>query len=298
MTTNATLLQTICILLSGVAIVASEVHADPDADTVTLLQGLVQEKSRSTELDENHASEYNLADSPACTKREAAAQATPVLPQGRLSLPEHSTAALSADSETGDSCGAGILRGLLQLALIVFVCDALRRRQNNKQKDIGSSSKDAIPGPDAGWVAMVEAASQGDEAKFEKALEMAPSVVRTDTWGCTPLHFAAVGGSAAIAKELLKMDAAVDAVDASDETPLHFAARSGHVPICETLLGAGANIDALNVEGFTPLVIAGQANQERTCRLLADRGAGVAGLAEDQLPPLVVSQTVRKIFAA
>jgi len=210
---------------------------------------------------------------------------------------------LTPEGETGDPAGASALRALLGVAIIAIVFDSMRRwrlqkKEATKANDDGSRpAKAAKSDSESTWLEMVNAASYADEAKFAKALQRGASVSRTDTWGCSALHFAAAGGSTAIATELINRGAEVDALDASEETPLHFAARAGHAPVCEVLLDAGAKIDAVNVQDLTPFVVAGRASQESSCSLLADRGAGVAGMSDEHLPPLVVSQLVRKVFA-
>lgn len=206
-------------------------------------------------------------------------------------------------SASSDPPGSGALKAMLQLMIIALVFDGMRRWHLQKQgarkhedsiKSLAQSEEAAV---EAAWIDMVNAAASGDMNSFEMALNHKPRLMQADTWGCTPLHFAAVGGSVAIGTELLKRGVDVDALDASEETPLHFAARAGHAPICELLLGSGANIDAVNVEGMTPLVLAGHENADAACRLLADRGAGVAGMADEKLPVLVVRLVVEKVLA-
>jgi hypothetical protein len=299
------------VLAAGLIASLARGQEVPEHDSVTLLQGQIQEKTVSkqpgyAEEEPEPASTYNLADTAACADKEAAsskfgASVEPTAPPA--SFTEHiKPLRLTPEAETGDPAGASSLRAFLEIAIIAIIFDGMRRWHLRKKeaskhtKEIAESRRSARADAESNWTEMVNAASKADEAAFQKALAKKPSVAVTDTWGCTALHFAAAGGSPAIAKELLKRGAEVDALDASEETPLHFAARAGHAPICEILLDAGAQIDAVNVQDFTSLVIAGKANQESTCRLLADRGAGAAGMADDQLPPLVVSQLVRKVF--
>lgn len=297
------------VLASVIATFAYDRQPVSDDDSVTLLQGAIQEKSSKHAADVQiepvePASEYNLPESAACTTREVPAKFIEPIHPASVIVEHIKSVRLTPEAESGDPPGAYVLRATLELLIIVIIFDGMRRWQLQKQEtaktEVTACKRvhDAEAAAEAAWIEMVNAATAADVASFEKALGQGPSVTRTDTWSCTPLHFAAAGGSMAIATELLKRGAEVDAVDASEETPLHFAARAGHSPICELLLGAGAKIDAVNVQEMTPFVVAGHANQEAACRLLADHGAGVAGLYDEQLPPLVVSQLVRKVFAA
>jgi len=298
-------LMTSALLVAG--LLAGLAQGTPEIDSVTLLQAQVQAETQLLKepAEVQEPADYGLANELACSSKEAVAPKMPaafIEPAAPVkTLQEHIAAVrLTPEAESGDPPGAGVLRAFLELMIIVIIFDGIRRWRLQKQ-DAGkpkatNPARQVEAAEEAAWIAMVNAASAGNSENFEKALSSKPSVSRTDTWGCTALHFAAAGGSATITAELLKKGVEVDPLDASDETPLHFAARAGHAPICDLLIGAGANINAVNVQDMTPFVIAGHANQEPACRLLADRGAGVAGLTDEQLPPLVVSQLVRKVF--
>lgn len=297
-----------CVLIAT-GLLAGLAQGASDLDSVTLLQGQIMAEMLEIQSQKDLASyeaeparEYNLPDDPTCSN-EKAQKERPKQPSASFATLKESIASvrLTPEAESGDPAGAGVLRAFLELMIIALFCDGIRRWRLQK-KDIGKTNpspvQEAEAAEEAAWLAMVTAASTANDVNFQKALSSRPSVSRTDPWGCTPLHFAAAGGSASITAELLKKGVEVDALDASDETPLHFAARAGHATICDLLVDARANINAANVQDMTPLVVAGHANQEATCRLLADHGAGCGGLADEQLPPLVVSQLVRKVFAA
>jgi len=292
--------------LDIVAAFAMEAEQDLEPQALSLLQAQVQVVSApEVDAQDDHAGAYSLADTLACASKEqvqsemSVAFAKPATPGAVLSQ-QMQLVRLTPVAEAGDPPGADMFRAALMLMIIMIFVDGTRRWVLQKQD--ASSRKAAANTAEAAkegaWVEMVNAASAGDVARFQKALNGSPRVSRTDTWGCTSLHFAAAGGSHAIATELLKRGLDVDALDANDETPLHFAARAGHAHICAVLLDAGAKVNAVNAQDVTPLVVAGQAKQESVCILLADRGAGVAGLADEDLPPMVVIQLMQKIFAA
>jgi len=209
----------------------------------------------------------------------------------------------AAKAEKEDPPGAATLKMILQLAVLGLFADGYSRlRKQEKEKPQPLAKKLQIPTEEdksalKAWTEMVAAASDADEICFEKALCSKPALNQADPWGCTPLHFAAKGGSTMIVSELLKRGAQVNAIDAMDETPLHFAARAGHVEICEALLAKGATKDALNVQDFTPLVVAGHAKQASTVSFLVEKGAGAGGLTDEALPLLVVSEIMKRVFA-
>jgi hypothetical protein len=287
----------------------------PEIDSVILLQGAIQEKSFQSPDDDQveTAGGYNLQDSLACDhKIEAAAPKMPpmvIQPSSPTSsfVESMKSVRLTPKADSDDPPGSDVLRVFLVIMIVAIMCDGTRRWFQMKdvcpQKIVGSNLDPATQkrqeeeaASEALWIEMVNAVTADDVPAFQKALARGASTTRTDDWSCTPLHFAAAGGSTAISNELLNRGAEVDALDASEETPLHFAARAGHSSICESLLDAKAKIDAVNVQGLTPLIVAGHANQEVVCRLLADRGAGAGGLPDEQLPPLVVCQLIRKVF--
>jgi hypothetical protein len=287
----------------------SEIDYEEEADHHSFLQAAVQVEADSAPKEAAHAetaADYNLVDELAACESKEEAQPTAFIElpaPGATQQERLQSVHLTPATESEDPPGASVLRAFLLSMVVVIIVDSMRRWRLQDASKLAAATADSAQeaanlAEEAAWLAMVNAASTGNAVGFEKAISSKPSVSRTDAWGCTPLHFAAAGGSATITAELLKKGVEVDPLDASDETPLHFAARAGHAPICELLLGAGANINAVNLEDMTPFVVAGHANKETACSLLADRGAGVAGLSDEKLPPLVVSQLVRKVFAA
>lgn len=301
------------------SLIAGLAHAEQatNVDSVTLLQASVQVEAQlqETTLEEPAGAEglgeYSFSDEIGCENKEAAAPKMPAsfielkyMSSPPAMLKELGPLRFTPEAESGDPPGASVLRGFLELMIVGIILDGIRRwrlqqheQDTTKQGVSTSAAREAEVAEEAAWLAMVAAASTGNDTEFEQAIISKASISRTDAWGCTPLHFAAAGGSAAIANCMVEKGAEIDPRDANEETPLHLAARAGHGPICEALLNAGADINAVNAQDMTPLVVSGHANQESVCRLLAERGAGCGGLADDQLPPLVVSQLLQKVFA-
>jgi hypothetical protein len=308
-----------CGAIAGLVIAINVAFAwSSESDSVALLQATVQQQISKTSTDsDNDVDQYELTGSSKCTmEKQHASAACRRCAQDAISSTLSSSSAepdvvlgdapCVESSTSHDVAGAGALKMVLQLMIILLIADGMRRWKSQKKQRApitegprGQTLLDhleVVSG--SAWVDMVNAAACADVNHFEMALKHKPRMTQVDAWGCTPLHFAAVGGSRIIATQVLQQKADVDARDASDETPLHFAARSNHESICEMLLDAGAEIDAVNVQGMTPLVVAGHANAKESCRLLLDRGAGCAGLADEDLPPVLVSQLVQRVFAA
>ena len=109
--------------------------------------------------------------------------------------------------------------------------------------------------------------------------------------GLTPLHFAVLGGHAAVVEQLLAAGAAVDAKDRMGETPLNFAAEEGHAAVAKQLLAAGAGVDAKGQDGATPLHLAvyGCKNAAVVEQLLA-AGADGAAAADNGSTPRSIAQ--------
>jgi hypothetical protein len=270
----------------------------------------------SSQAYQSVAASCKTIDDTSCTSkamRDRDAEIDVLAERERRAAEEDKTAAVTSKSmakvQLDDPPGAGTLKAVLLLMTVLIFVDGIRRWRLQKQEareaaQVRTKAAEAAAEHEAAvertWVEMVTAAAAGDVSGFRQAAQVRPGppVKREDPWGCTPLHFAATGGSTEVVADLLKCGAEVDALDACDETALHFAARAGHKGVCEVLLGSRANIDAMNVRDMTPLIVAGHANKEPVCRFLADKGATVGGMADEDLPPLVVSQIVRKVLGS
>lgn len=74
-----------------------------------------------------------------------------------------------------------------------------------------------------------------------------------DTWGRTPLHWAAKLGDAKAVEALIHAGAEVNIQDRTASTPTHYAASARHHRALELLLMAGANVRARNWRGHEPI---------------------------------------------
>lgn len=193
---------------------------------------------------------------------------------------------------------------VLEVLACLLIVDMLRRwswkAKGDKHAQESSASKASggqTSSQHTGRNPLLVAALAGDSEAFEAQFPGNQSrLAQVDCWGCTPLHYAAKGGSAHIVCRLLDLGFKVDAIDAWDETPLHMSARAGCIEACASLLRAGANVNALNAQDYTPLVVAGQAGMRGVCSLLLDRGGGAGGLADEEVPGVVAALLMQRVL--
>ncbi|GFR60265.1 ankyrin-1 [Elysia marginata] len=89
-----------------------------------------------------------------------------------------------------------------------------------------------------------------------------------DTFGNTPLVFAAEKGSLKLLQLYLSHGAEVNRVSHSGTTALHYAAKHGWTECCELLLQHGAEIDAQDIRRFTPLMMASLEGQAGVLKIM------------------------------
>lgn len=112
----------------------------------------------------------------------------------------------------------------------------------------------------------------------------------------TPLHLAALRGSAAEIRKLLIDAPDVNAPDALGDTPLHSAARRFRVEAAAALIEAGASLEIRNQDGMTPLALLASMGPSETPEIddakaalgavLIDAGANVNALDGAGASPL------------
>jgi hypothetical protein len=115
----------------------------------------------------------------------------------------------------------------------------------------------------AGWTALMIAASKGDERICKLLLEHGADLTKNDCWGRTAIHFAAEYHHKTVLDQLLRYRPChaywrltVDIGDSRGQTPLWFAAWGGHVDCVEALLVHGANPERKNDWNVSALDIA------------------------------------------
>jgi ankyrin repeat protein len=100
------------------------------------------------------------------------------------------------------------------------------------------------------WVAV----ATGDLDGVKKFVEGNPAIVQSkDSYGKTPLHYAAALEQKDVAAFLVAHGAEVNARDNIGMAPLHSAARAGRMDTVELLLANKAEVDAKDSAAVTPL---------------------------------------------
>ena len=123
----------------------------------------------------------------------------------------------------------------------------------------------------------------------EKGLRQGASPNARDSFGNSPLVYAAGDGDRQMVRRLIAAGAEVSPTSYEQMTPLASAAIEGHSDVVEMLLGAGAKVDQNVIFQRTALHLAAGASHEETVALLLDHGAAVD--ARDHLgrTPLLVA---------
>ncbi|KAL1378291.1 hypothetical protein pipiens_000557, partial [Culex pipiens pipiens] len=89
-----------------------------------------------------------------------------------------------------------------------------------------------------------------------------------ETFRFSPLHRAAMKGSATVVSFLLEGGASIDDATKLGETPLFLACAAGHLEVVQTLLALGANVNTATAESLTPLHVASKNGHAHVVRAL------------------------------
>ncbi|KAI9777778.1 MAG: hypothetical protein M1839_008573 [Geoglossum umbratile] len=95
-----------------------------------------------------------------------------------------------------------------------------------------------------------------------------------DSYGRTPLSYAAENGHEAVVKLLLEKGADLESKGEYGRTPLSWAAENGHEAVVKLLLEKGADLESKGEYGRTPLSWAASNGHEAVVKLLLEKGAG------------------------
>lgn len=107
-----------------------------------------------------------------------------------------------------------------------------------------------------------------------------------DSYGRTPLSWAAINNHEHIAKLLLENGAKLEARSTTGETALAYAALNGHGPVVMLLLSMGAQVDARSDSQSTPLLYAARRGHHNVVKILICHGAQIDSRDEENLTPL------------
>ena len=137
----------------------------------------------------------------------------------------------------------------------------------------------AAAAPPSGDIpALINAAGAGDAEKVIELLEKGASANELSPDGESPLHVAAIRGSARVVSALLAHGAAVDARTPPGVqrrmTPLQWASYGGHREMVKLLLRAGADAGYRDEEGKSAADMAREAGHEALLPMLEEGAAG------------------------
>ncbi len=137
------------------------------------------------------------------------------------------------------------------------------------------------------WGEIHDAAKNGDLEKVKAFLRADPTLIsKKDSYGATPLHWAAMNGHQEIVELLLANSAEVNLKVIDGTTPLITAAVFGHKNVVALLLANGADVNAKNNDGMTPLHAAADKGYKEIAELLLANKADVNGRDKIGLSPL------------
>ena len=129
-----------------------------------------------------------------------------------------------------------------------------------------------LTGP-AEWYTIANAAAANKTDDVAQMIRRGDNPNFIDSFGRTPLGYAAAFDNVRMLKLLLDADARIDYRDSFGSTALHWAAEKGSVESIKVLLAAKAPVDAINKQGITPLMLAAGANKGEAVRVLLESGA-------------------------
>ncbi|KAH6981804.1 hypothetical protein BKA56DRAFT_549653 [Ilyonectria sp. MPI-CAGE-AT-0026] len=156
--------------------------------------------------------------------------------------------------------------------------------ERTDQIGINIDSKDSY-----GRTPLIWAAKGGHEAVVRLLLDRGADIEAADEdEGQTPLLWAAEEGYEAVVRLLLDRGADIEAAaEGEGQTPLLWAAEEGHEAVMQLLLDRDADIEAADKRGRTPLIWAAKGGHEAVVRLLLDRGADIEAADKMGRTPLL-----------
>jgi ankyrin repeat protein len=131
------------------------------------------------------------------------------------------------------------------------------------------------------------AAQRGHIAVVQQLLGKGAEADPVDTFGRTPLSWAAENGHTQVVQQLLEEGANPDLKDGNNDiTPLSHAAFNGHLAMVQLLIREGADPEAEDGDGRTPLSWAAELGQSEVVQELFENGADPESVDNDGWTPL------------
>jgi ankyrin repeat protein len=107
-----------------------------------------------------------------------------------------------------------------------------------------------------------------------------------DAFGQTPLHWAALMGTAEQIKILLDAGASLKVRTETGQTVLHLASAFGKPDAIKVLLNAGADLQSKNASGYSPLHEAAEFGASENIKTLIEAGADIMARGDNGNTPL------------
>lgn len=101
---------------------------------------------------------------------------------------------------------------------------------------------------------LIEACKSGLRSQALNAMNSGASPSTLDVKGLGAIHYASMGGHAAIVGMMVgRWPSIVDLMDSAGNTPLHYACRSSSLDVVKVLVARDADMGALNRDGLRPM---------------------------------------------
>lgn len=131
------------------------------------------------------------------------------------------------------------------------------------------------------------AIKNNDLIKTKELIKRDVSVINLkDNFNNTPLHYAAIDGSPAIAELLLSKGADINSINTQLNTPLHLAIMNGNDEVSKLLIKAGSDLSKKNIVKKTPLHLTVRYNRITIAEILIAKGSAIDSKDDRQRTPL------------
>ncbi|MEQ2008374.1 MAG: ankyrin repeat domain-containing protein [Limisphaerales bacterium] len=198
----------------------------------------------------------------------------PLGPARRPATPATATEQIAVEARARNAAEARA-RGIAHRAAEEEVKRAAELAAAARAQTVQPGNPSSVPGTNTVAAALTRAAVAGNTNELAKLLTAHPHLLGStnNSFGSTPLHFAAYNRQADAVRFLLAQGADPNSQNRTGTTPLLDAIGGGSAECVELLLRAGANPRVRNRQGFTPLALAKRQRRETIIPLLITAGA-------------------------